>query len=381
MISIRCDCGEVFHAQDEHVGFLIQCRRCGTRLTVAVQRARAPRQASLLGQSQKVPSPEIRQDGSQPHPPIPTARQSILTKKRGPWLLVLIMTGLSVGSYFMLTRSADELEADLRASGVTPQAAAETAQKAQARPLPASSVLRAAWEAAQVADCLAAKGRYSADNPFAPKSSAVSAVQLDTSSNSPFDLATIFDKDPLDEAWERAQKESARSRETLTERASRLARARTDAVQSGAARKTCSADPNTPGSGAELRQGRRGGYSSLTVDNGTGDDAVVALFAHASRRVVRRIYVRAGERGQVLSIPRGFYSIRFALGADYSRQQRTFCRIEGASEFDRVVEFQEISDDEGIRYSVQTITLHRVVRGNAPSHTIDPSLVFQDSMP
>lgn len=142
-----------------------------------------------------------------------------------------------------------------------------------------------------------------------------------------------------------------------------------------APRPVCQPDPTTPSNSEELIDGDRGGYSTLTVDNRTGYDAVVVLFSRREERIIRQVYVRNGYSGQVLSIPPGFYSLRFALGDRYATDIG-FCGLRGASEFDRVVEFKEIHDSQGVRYSANEITLHKVVNGNAPAHSIDPSLVF-----
>ena len=140
----------------------------------------------------------------------------------------------------------------------------------------------------------------------------------------------------------------------------------------------CLADDDQPRSGAELSRALRGGLGSLTVENGTTDDAVVTLVNGYTARAARRVFVRAGERGLISSIPVGSYRARFALGSSYSRDSRRFCSVVGASEYDADMVFDEIQDADGVRYSIQRLTLHRVRGGNAPAHSIDPSLVFDD---
>ena len=84
--------------------------------------------------------------------------------------------------------------------------------------------------------------------------------------------------------------------------------------------------------------------------------------------------------GRLVAIPSGSYTLRFAFGERYSRAQKRFCILHGASEFDRTIEFEEIEDDEGIVYSVNSISLHKTVTGNARTHSIDPKTVFADSV-
>lgn len=140
----------------------------------------------------------------------------------------------------------------------------------------------------------------------------------------------------------------------------------------------CVGDPQSPANSQELILGRRGGYGTLKIDNGSSSDAVVALFDVGLDRVVRRAYIRANQIGKLIAIPPGNYYARFAFGSAYSSNKRIFCSLHAASEFDRPLDFVEFEDDDSYHYSANSITLHKTITGNARTHKIDPKSVFSD---
>lgn len=73
-----------------------------------------------------------------------------------------------------------------------------------------------------------------------------------------------------------------------------------------------SADPARPLSGDELLPPRGRGRGTLVVNNLSGRDAVVVLVADGEQRYA--VYVRAGEKVQVLSLAPGEYDVLAALG-------------------------------------------------------------------
>jgi hypothetical protein len=178
--------------------------------------------------------------------------------------------------------------------------------------------------------------------------------------------SAVAREDPLHVAWEAAQQQGGASRSDDP-----LAGYTTDWRQ-----RMCSAEVDAPVTGEQFTADNRTGHGVLTIDNGTGTDAVVALYDSTLQRTVRRFYVRAGDKAEIGGISPGTYSIRFAFGNGYSRSALRFCNIVGASEFDRPVDFTETRDDQGIRYSEKRLTLHKVAHGNARTHVIDASLVF-----
>jgi hypothetical protein len=123
-----------------------------------------------------------------------------------------------------------------------------------------------------------------------------------------------------------------------------------------------------PTNGEELTHGTLGGDNVVTIDNGTSNDAVVALVAGG--RTQRRFYVRAGRVASAFSVPSGAYRVRFALGTGFVRAPPAFCRDAHGFEFDQV---------EALDQAELKLTLHRVIGGNARTHSIEPAVVLADS--
>jgi hypothetical protein len=166
--------------------------------------------------------------------------------------------------------------------------------------------------------------------------------------------------------------------ESLEERAQRLSQQRQIAQAGVRVQPSCRAIDPRPENAEELLSRDRGGHSLVTVDNGTSFDAVVALVAEAGRSV-RRFYVRSGAIASALAIPVGEYRIRFALGTGLSDDGKGFCAGAYASEFDRTAVIMEYPTDQGIHYTEERLTLHKVLNGNVASHRIAAALVFRDS--
>jgi hypothetical protein len=133
-----------------------------------------------------------------------------------------------------------------------------------------------------------------------------------------------------------------------------------------------------PASGEELTVGDRGGRGSLRIENGTGSDAVVALYDLDRARTVRRVYVRAGEVGHALSIRPASYKLKVAFGSGLTINTGRFCTVTGANEFDETVVFDERLVGNAIECVRERITLHTVPDGNASVHGIDAAFVFAD---
>jgi hypothetical protein len=130
-----------------------------------------------------------------------------------------------------------------------------------------------------------------------------------------------------------------------------------------------------PRTGAELLDGARDGDGILRINNGTGSDAVVALYDNEAQLVTRMMYVQAGTRTSAYNVPSQIYSIRFAFGRNFISTREGFCSDDSASEFDEAVSF---AAPEG-KYVVEQITLHPIVNGNARTHKVPPATVFVGS--
>ena len=65
MPTVTCKCKEVYHASDEHIGKLIQCRKCGRKVKIVAERRkksrREPRARTPKVSAGSAP-PSIRQE-------------------------------------------------------------------------------------------------------------------------------------------------------------------------------------------------------------------------------------------------------------------------------------------------------------------------------
>jgi hypothetical protein len=118
-------------------------------------------------------------------------------------------------------------------------------------------------------------------------------------------------------------------------------------------------------------RGIESGYSTLTVDNGTATDAVVKVVRlGAKEELVRNFYVPHGKQFTAEKIPPGQYVLRVAFGTDWDAKARKFAADRSFSETE-AFDVSEEKTDDGVRYSVLTITLHKVLNGNFKSDPID----------
>jgi hypothetical protein len=132
----------------------------------------------------------------------------------------------------------------------------------------------------------------------------------------------------------------------------------------------CSAaDVVRPPTSRELAPFSATGYGRLTIDNGTGVDAVAVLVRAYNERPYRAIYIRSGEKGVFTRVAQGRYYLRFQFGVDWTRQRR-FCEIHGTNQFVDVLDFTERLRGDAIEYAVFEVTLHQVVGGNARTESL-----------
>lgn len=119
----------------------------------------------------------------------------------------------------------------------------------------------------------------------------------------------------------------------------------------------------------------RSGLGSLTIDNRTGKDAVVALCADDYSPPVKAVYVRANSECTIQNIPPGDYTVRFVLGTEWNPNWAEFTLIEHAKVFEQTLSFREVQLYGSIQYSTFRLTLHEVVGGNAPTDTESPEVI------
>ncbi|MFG2286520.1 hypothetical protein ACGFOU_10720 [Streptomyces sp. NPDC048595] len=122
--------------------------------------------------------------------------------------------------------------------------------------------------------------------------------------------------------------------------------------------------------GAFLRDGSRGGLGRLTVNNGTGTDAVVTLTR--GRRTAFSVYVRRGSNTTIRSVDSGSYTVYFTTGEDWNSAKSSFTRECSFEKFDDRADFRTVRVSGGTQYTVLTFTLNKVLGGNASTSTVPP---------
>lgn len=120
-----------------------------------------------------------------------------------------------------------------------------------------------------------------------------------------------------------------------------------------------------------------GNLGTLSIQNGTRYDAVVALFpvgAASESVALRCMYVRAGESFTAQHISPGEYELRFSLGTYWNATASEFVDAASLLRFIEPLRYTETSGREGSTYMKNEVTLQPVLNGNARTEQIDRSL-------
>lgn len=109
--------------------------------------------------------------------------------------------------------------------------------------------------------------------------------------------------------------------------------------------------------------GRADGLSKLTIDNSANEtDMFVKLVAIDSNKSlpIRHVYIPAQDKFTMNKIRAGQYDIRYQDLSDgtLSRSEEFF--------------IEEISTEDGVKYSVNTMTLFKVSNGNFQTYPLSP---------
>jgi hypothetical protein len=128
--------------------------------------------------------------------------------------------------------------------------------------------------------------------------------------------------------------------------------------------------PRSLANGASITELSRIGKGTLKIDNGTGHDAVIKVVDEKAGRAVVAFYVCAGRSASIERIPDGYFRIIFASGTDWDAAAGSFTRDKLFAKFDKELDFVTTQRTQGYEYSVFTLTLHRVVHGNAKTTVI-----------
>ena len=112
------------------------------------------------------------------------------------------------------------------------------------------------------------------------------------------------------------------------------------------------------------------GICKLTVENGLDEDAAVALSPPESNRRYRFFYIRAHESFSLRKVQAGKFNIYVRSGRDWSNAQTKFTRVETVRRFSDSIEFKDVREANGRRFSEFEVTLQPVVNGNAATVNI-----------
>jgi hypothetical protein len=102
LFTTHCDCGEAFHASDEHIGRLIQCRSCGRQLVLSPPKAdvRNHKTASAPAAVHPAQQPGGAWDGNRMRNYVPRSRRQ--------WHYVaaaIVAVGIAIGAAYFIGRS------------------------------------------------------------------------------------------------------------------------------------------------------------------------------------------------------------------------------------------------------------------------------------
>ena len=130
--------------------------------------------------------------------------------------------------------------------------------------------------------------------------------------------------------------------------------------------------PRRLANGTFLQGGAQGGLGRLTIENGRDLDAV-AVLTTLQQATVFSVYIRAGERVTVGTIPDGSYRLYFTLGEDWDAAAGRFTRRPSFARFEKALTFQTVVVPGRTQYSTISVTLHAVPRGTATTEAIQPN--------
>ncbi len=123
------------------------------------------------------------------------------------------------------------------------------------------------------------------------------------------------------------------------------------------------------------------GNANLTIKNGARTDAIVCLYSISMNKTIRNEYVCKNSSFRMDKIPQGTYKIRVFYGNDWNPELENPCGVKGY--FDSDVHFSEFDRTEYFEngyngYTVATVTLYTVARGNVSTSRINQSDFFDN---
>jgi hypothetical protein len=126
----------------------------------------------------------------------------------------------------------------------------------------------------------------------------------------------------------------------------------------------------SPISGEVLIWNGPSGLGELKVSNQTDAEALVRLRqTNGGARYVMYVGPRSSEL--LTKIGEGIYEVQIMYGSDYSRTCEMFIKDTFVEVFDRKIKMQETHQYGSIRYSIYSISLNKVINGNATTTRVD----------
>jgi hypothetical protein len=113
------------------------------------------------------------------------------------------------------------------------------------------------------------------------------------------------------------------------------------------------------------------GEGTLTVDNGTTDDATVKLVGTNTEDTFRYAYIRGGNKLTLTRIEPGIYHLMFSLGTNWTGDD--FTCSPSYSQFEKELVYSESVVGNKHGFDKISVTLHQVPEGNAKTRTISRS--------
>lgn len=121
-----------------------------------------------------------------------------------------------------------------------------------------------------------------------------------------------------------------------------------------------------PSNGRILYDRYSGGRGRLTIRNGTSRDSVITLVKGRTKAI--SIYVRARSTATIKDVRDGTYRVYFTSGYRFSTKTKRFTRSASYQRFDDRLRFVTTATS----YRIYTLSLQRVVGGNASSSAVNP---------
>jgi len=127
--------------------------------------------------------------------------------------------------------------------------------------------------------------------------------------------------------------------------------------------------------------------SEITIKNGTSSDAVVIFQETSSKKIVRNVYIRAGDNYIAKKFPEGIYDMKCCYGVMWNPEldngidnpKGGFVSDVSYSATARTSDYFDMRKEKtpnGYSYPTYTVTLHKVLHGNMQTENITKNKFF-----